>query len=156
MPLVHLLEGMFLDHWPEGFREPDAWTRENAFVFPWETTEKRLAEATADEHGRTRVELGAPAMDTTALHMERLASSQASAPLRTTANQIIAVVKGSGRSTVEGRTFEWRRGDVIAVPAWHSYAHRGDGESVLFHVADAPAHRNLGFLREEVTTASTP
>jgi gentisate 1,2-dioxygenase len=147
VPLVHLLEGMFFEHWPEGLQRPEKTARSGPFVFAWDVTEKRLSEAQSDEHGRTRVELGAPAMDTTALFMDHLAASSTSKPLRMTANQIVAVVKGAGRTTIEDEAFEWKKGDVIAVPAWHRCSHEAYVDSVLFNVSDAPLHEKLGFLR---------
>jgi len=95
VPLVQLLEPMFLDLW-DGLQPVEATTRDSEFVFPMEQTQSRLAEATADEFGRVRVELGSPAMPTIALFMEKLAGGHTTRPVRSTENQIFAVVSGSG------------------------------------------------------------
>ena len=64
------------------------------------------------------------------------------------ANSVFGVVEGEGATEVEGERFDWRRGDVIVVPAWREHVHRSDGGGVLFRVTDEPVMRKLGFLRE--------
>jgi mannose-6-phosphate isomerase-like protein (cupin superfamily) len=100
-------------------------TKDSPFVFPLSETLKRLDAATPTPTGQfgTQVELGNPAMDTIGLHMMRLAPKVKTAPYRTTANNMYAVVKGSGATTIDGQRFEWRRGDVIAAPAWRPHFH---------------------------------
>ena len=61
--------------------------------------------------------VGSPALDTIALYMMRLKPRVKTAPYRTTDNNVYAVVKGTGTTTVDGERFEWSRGDVIAAPA---------------------------------------
>jgi gentisate 1,2-dioxygenase len=147
VPLVQLLETMFLEHWPDGFQTPERATRDSPFVFGWDETAARLDQAAADEYGRLRVELGAPALPTLALHMERLNAGRATPPIRSTINQVVSVVSGSGRTTVEGTTIAWSKGDTFALPIWQEFAHATDGEAVLFSVSDGPAQERLGFLR---------
>jgi gentisate 1,2-dioxygenase len=149
VPLVQLLETMFLEYWPEGFQKPERSTRNSEFVFPWEVTDAKLRKAVADERGRLRVELGSPALPTLALHMERLTSGLKMTAARSTANQVVAVVAGEGQTTVEGKTITWKKGDVMAMPIWHEFRHEAEKEAVLFSVSDEPAQERLGFLRIE-------
>src|ERR1700733_1380276 len=95
-------------------------TRDSPFVFTREETLRRLGEATPDPTGAfaTQIELGNPALVTTALFMMKLRSREPTAPYRTTANNIYAVVEGEGTTEVDGTRFSWRRGDVVAAPAW--------------------------------------
>ena len=89
-------------------------------MFPLSETLKRLDAATPDPSGPfgTHVELGNPAMDTIGLHMMRLAPHVKTAPYRTTANNIYAVVKGTRRDHDRRRALrmEPRRRDRRARP----------------------------------------
>ncbi|MGB7036774.1 MAG: cupin domain-containing protein [Xanthobacteraceae bacterium] len=156
VPLVQLLEPMFFEP-AEGEDEPRASlapTTESPFVFPLRETLKRLDAATPDPAGPfgTHVALGDPAMDTIALAMMRLVPQFKTAPYRTTANSIYAVVKGSGATTIDGERFAWRRGDVIAAPAWRPHFHLATEDALLLRVSDEPVMQRLGFHRVEEAT----
>ncbi len=71
------------------------------------------------------------------------------APYRTTANNIYAVVRGRGTSTIDGERFEWKRGDVVAAPAWRPHWHEASDDAILFRVTDEPVMQGFGWLREE-------
>jgi gentisate 1,2-dioxygenase len=148
VPLVHLLEPMFLDLW-EGLQPVEKQTRDSNFVFPIAQTSKALAEAAPDGYGRVRIYLDAPSMPTTDLIMERLKADQHGRPLRSTENQIFAVVSGAGTSRIGDASFRWSRGDVFVAPSWHYVSHKASEDAVLFCVSDAPVHEKLGFLRVE-------
>jgi gentisate 1,2-dioxygenase len=147
VPLVHLLEPMFFEHWPTGLQATETTTPPAPWVFPWGETLAALDAAKPDEHGRIRTELGAPSLPTTATHMERIAAGTATTALRTTANQIVTAVEGRGRTTVGDRIFEWSRGDVMAIPSWHRFAHTAEADAVLFTVSDEPTLKKLDFFR---------
>ncbi|MBS0335850.1 MAG: cupin domain-containing protein [Proteobacteria bacterium] len=149
VPLVQLLEPIFFDSHPAGIEKPERVTPESPFIFPFAKTEARLADAPADAQFGRQVELGGPALRTMGLFMMRLAPGAQTAPLRTTANNVYTVVRGEGSTTVDGVTFRWQRGDVIAAPAWRSHHHSASKDSVLFRVTDAPVMSALGLLREE-------
>ena len=158
VPLVHLLEPMFLENWPGGFQSPDRVEKESAYLFDWQSTLRALDAGAAcgvglaaDGGGEpgSRIELGSPALPTIALHMHRLPADGTTGSIRTSANQIFCAVAGSGSTSVEGEELAWERGDVFVVPSWHRYRHRAHEEAVLFSVSDAPAQRALGFLRSE-------
>ncbi|MFZ3310865.1 MAG: cupin domain-containing protein [Xanthobacteraceae bacterium] len=156
VPLVQLLEPMFFEP-AEGEDEARASlppTKDSLFVFPLSETLKRLDAATPDPAGPfgTHVALGDPAMDTIALAMMRLAPQFKTAPYRTTANSIYAVVKGSGATTIDGERFAWRRGDVIAAPAWRQHFHQAAEDALLLRVSDEPVMQRLGFHRVEEAT----
>ena len=81
VPLVHLLEPMFLENWPDGFQVPDRVETESAWLFDWESTRSALDAGSVSGPGATRadtggdpgarVELGSPALPTIALHMQQ-------------------------------------------------------------------------------------
>ena len=158
VPLVQLLEPMFFEPAEEegqAHKPSDAPpTKDSPFVFPLSETLKRLDAAAPTPAGPfgTQVELGAPAMDTIGLHMMRLAPRVKTAPYRTTANNIYAVVRGYGTTAIDGERFEWRRGDVIAAPAWRSHSHEAGEEALLLRVTDEPVMQRLGFHRVEGET----
>jgi gentisate 1,2-dioxygenase len=155
VPLVQLLEPMFFepaeeDKTHEAFESAPP-TKDSPFVFTLIDTLKRLDAAEADITGRfgTYVELGNPAMDTIGLFMMRLAAHKKTTPYRTTANNVYAVVKGTGATTIDGERFEWSRGDVIAAPAWLPHFHEAAEDALLFRVSDEPVMHRLGFYRVE-------
>ncbi len=151
VPLVQTLEPMFFETHPEGFEAGHPPTAPSRLIFAWKETRQRLASANPDPGGRhgVQVQLGHPALDTMALYMMHLQSDVETKPYKTTANNIYAVVNGEGRTEVEDRRFEWSRGDVFVVPAWHTHAHRSMNGAVLFRVTDEPVLKKLGFLRSE-------
>jgi gentisate 1,2-dioxygenase len=155
VPLVQLLEPMFFEPAEEeGADEASsdaAPTKDSPFVFPMSETLKRLDAAAAEPNGpfATHVELGNPAMDTIGLHMMRLAPRLKTALHRSTTNNIYAIVKGTGATTVDGERFEWSRGDVIAAPAWRPHQHEAAEEALMLRVTDEPVMQRLGFYRME-------
>jgi gentisate 1,2-dioxygenase len=162
-PLVQLLEPMFFEIAEEDEEKEAAGTVDEAappigevtaatdFVFTRKDTLRRLGEAKPDPSGpfATQIELGHPALATTALYMMKLAPGVRTAPYRTTANNVYAVVYGSGTTTVDGERFEWRRGDVVAAPSWRPHWHETSGEAILFRVTDEPVMQRFGWWREE-------
>ena len=160
VPLVQLLEPMFFEPAEEEktneASEDAAPTKDSPFVFTLSDTLKRLDAAAADPAGRfgTHVELGNPAMDTIGLHMMRLSPHVQTSPYRTTANNIYAIVKGSGATIVDGERFEWRRGDVIAAPAWRPHFHEAGEDALMLRVTDEPVMQRLGFHRIEESAAA--
>ncbi len=163
VPLVQILEPMFFERHPQEFEAEDdgleapekvahkqTGLSETPLAFTRQETEARLSRATADPSGRfgVQIELGHPAMDTISLWMMRLAPGAKTAPYRTTANNIYAVVHGRGATVIDGRRFTWDRGDIIAVPTWYQHHQEADQDSVLFRVTDEPVMSKLGYLRE--------
>jgi gentisate 1,2-dioxygenase len=159
VPLVQLLEPMFFEAAEdenevveESGRAPMPATTDSLFVFSLRATLHALGEARSQSDGPfgTQIELGHPALATTALYMMRLAPGVRTAPYRATANNIYAVVQGEGVSTVDGERFDWRRGDVIAAPAWRPHWHEATGEAIVLRVTDEPVMQRFGWWREEL------
>ena len=155
-PLVQLLEPMLFEpceeEGHEAFeQEQAAPTTDSPFVFTLKETLRRFDERRPDPTGPfgTQIALGAPALDTTALFMMRLAPGVRTATHRTTANNIFAVVRGTGATMIDGERFAWRRGDVIAAPAWRPHFHEASEDAILFRVTDEPVMQRIGFYRVE-------
>jgi gentisate 1,2-dioxygenase len=148
-PLIHALEPMFFEPHPETYEPVTRTTAESSMRFGWEDTLRRLNEAqtTSSAPYATQIELGAPAMTTISLHMMLLESGVETEAHRTTANNIYAVAQGQGTSVIDGQSFVWSRGDVIAVPAWRPHSHCASDDSVLLRVSDEPVLQKLDLLR---------
>lgn len=147
VPLVQLLEPIFFEHHPDGIEQPERVTPESPFIFSFAKTEEGLRQAALDPQFGRQVELGGPALRTLGLFMMHLAAGAKTAPVRTTANNTYTVVRGEGSTTVDGETFGWQRGDVVAAPAWRAHHHAASKDAVLFRVTDAPVLSALGLLR---------
>ena len=151
VPLVHLLEPMFYEPHPQGI-EPEVEVLETApIAFAWQDTLAALdAEQERVGPGKpVSVELGPEKLDSIGLEMIRIPAGGSTEMLRTTANSIFAVVRGSGESEIDGEALPWAFGDTIAVPAWRPYRHRAAEETVLLRVTDAPVFEKFGWLRTE-------
>jgi gentisate 1,2-dioxygenase len=168
-PLVQLLEPMFFEAVEDKETSADApageprpalasATTDSPFVFTLADTLRRLGEAKPEPRGpfATQIELGHPALATTALYMMKLDPGIPTAPYRTTANNIYAVVRGEGASDIDGQRFQWGRGDVIAAPAWRPHWHEGSGDAILLRVTDEPVMQRFGWWRAEWPVAMAP
>lgn len=149
VPLIQLLESMFLEPHADFLEEAREEVVESPLRFPWADTKRRLDEVGSQPGGRlgTSVELGDPAMSTMGVHALRLAPAIETQRYRTTANVILAVIEGEGRSMVDDVTIEWKPGDVVAVPAWRLQSHMSNGGAHLLRVSDEPVQKKLDLLR---------
>ncbi|MFL5000180.1 MAG: cupin domain-containing protein [Xanthobacteraceae bacterium] len=152
-PLVQLLEPMFFEPQEEDEShaafESEPPTKDSEFVFTLAETQRRLDEAAPTPAGPfgTAIELGSPALDTIGLHMMKLEPGTRTAAHQSTANNIYAIVRGSGATTVDGERCAWQRGDVIAAPAWRPHFHEASDDALVFRVTDEPVLQKLGFYR---------
>src|SRR5579862_8460919 len=151
VPLVHMLEPMFFEGYPDEYQQGTPPAEPSPMHFPWGETKERLAAAKPEPSGRygAQVQFGDPAMATIALYMMQLAAGKDTTRFRTTANILYSPVEGEGETIVEGKSFPWARGDVLVVPAWQKHYHRASSDAVVFRVTDEPALGKLGFLRDE-------
>ena len=94
---------------------------------------------------------GGAVMPTLDCYMARLDKGAATRTKRATYNVICLVVKGEGRSTIGGETFEWSQHDVFTVPHWTFARHEArGGDADLFMVTDKSAFERLDLVREEM------
>ena len=149
VPLIHLLEPMFLEQHPDTFEKITHVADTSPAWFPWVETERRLSQAapTPDGPFGTQIQLGDPAMATIALHVMQLAPGQRTAPHQTTASNIYAVIKGEGSTEVDGQDFPWQRGDVVVAPSWKRHTHHAPSGAVLLRVSDEPLLGKIDLLR---------
>jgi gentisate 1,2-dioxygenase len=129
--------------------------------YPWERTEAALRAIGFDIEGadRTGVVLdyvnprnGGPVLPTMNCRIVQLPPGFDGASQRRTASEIVHVVRGSGTTIIDGRRFDWKAHDTLAVPLWSTYRHLNASDSedaVLFTYSDAPVLHALGLYRED-------
>ncbi len=154
VPIVHLIEPMFFEHWEGGLQPVSERSRDNEWVFPYDVQLSRLRDASPDAFGRKRVELVAPSMPTTGLYMQSLAGAAPQNTLRTTQNQIFTCVSGTGVTNIAGKPYAWSRGDTFCIPTWHAFQHAAHEDAVLFSVTDAGMQEKLRFERTEIVAGA--
>ena len=148
VPLVHLLEPMFYEEFPGGFQPTDSEPNESPFCYPLSWVVTQLEKD--DDLGSAVRKLVLPSREhipTMELSYLSFRAGASTDPDRTTVNRVFAVVRGSGKITVDNVQFEWQRGDVFVVPAWATWTVVAAEDSLLFQVSDEPVQRMLGFFR---------
>jgi oxalate decarboxylase/phosphoglucose isomerase-like protein (cupin superfamily) len=72
---------------------------------------------------------------------------------RVTGSSVFHVVRGSGRTVIDGKPFDWSKGDIIALPSWAQHAHSNTGseDAILFSISDRPVIQALGLYREDLS-----
>jgi gentisate 1,2-dioxygenase len=146
-PLVQLLEPMFLENFSDGIEKAADIDDTSPMRFPISETNARLDLAQKQEDGSAQVELGAPAVDTMAVHVHRLPAGVPTRPVQTTANNIYAVIDGEGESDIDGTIFRWSRGDVFVAPGWRKHQHTASTQAHLLRVTDEPVLQRLHWFR---------
>jgi gentisate 1,2-dioxygenase len=60
------------------------------------------------------------------------------------------VVKGTGKSTVNGETFTWKEGDTFSAPVFALIEHNATGKqpAFLIRVHDTPLQQKLNYYEE--------
>jgi gentisate 1,2-dioxygenase len=151
VPLVHLLEPMFFERHPDKFEAVTQAASHSPLAFRWEDSLRGLDAAGAPSHGMAQreIELGAPALKTTAVHVQRMHGGFTSATHRTTANAVFTVLDGEGTTRAGEAEMHWKRGDVFALPAWRAYQHTVAQDAHLVRVSDEPVLRAFDLLRTQ-------
>ncbi len=149
VPTVHLLGPMFFEHHPEGIELADQVAADSPMRFPFEETVSRLAVETEFAPGCRRIELGSPppAMKTISLKVIRLDAGAICEFEPSTLSTIYSPMQGTGKVTMEDKTFDWRRGDSIAGPSSYAQRWEANEESYLLQVSDEPLLSHLDWLR---------
>jgi len=100
----------------------------------------------------THAQTGGPVLPTMSCRVHMVRKGEKLKPKRVAGSSIFHVKQGRGRSVIEGKTFDWEPGDIIALPSWaqHDYANTGAEDAILFSISDRPVLEALGFYREEL------
>lgn len=153
VPLIHLLEPMFFERYPDGLEKDVEDIETSPIAFRWDDGLRQLEQAPTSSDGMSEksIQLGDPAMPTIALYRQTMPAGFTSRQCRTTANSLFTVVEGEGETEVDGEIFTWRTGDMIAVPMWRPYQHRVSKDAHLVRATDEPVMQAIGVLRTELT-----
>ena len=95
---------------------------------------------------------GGPALPTMGTMLQMLRPGARTAAHRHTGSVVYYVVEGEGATAMGDKTFEWGRGDFMALPPWVPHRHTNASardRAVLFQVNDFPVLKALGLHREE-------
>src|SRR6266540_5041861 len=70
-------------------------------------------------------------------------------PLRS-ASSVFHAIDGTGRSTINGETFGWKRGDTFSAPCFAAIEHTQGGKepAFLMRIHDTPLQQKLNFYEE--------
>lgn len=127
--------------------------------YPFSRTEEILRSALADWRGSptdgvifefTNPLTGGPLMPTLGVCVQALAPRLHTDAHQHTSSTIYHVMRGNGRTIVDGETIEWTEHDTFAVPGWavHEHVNSEGDEAILFSHTDEPVLKALGYYRE--------
>jgi len=91
---------------------------------------------------------GGPVLPTMGANLALFPKGFNGEPYRSTDGTIFVCAEGKGRTTIDGKDFDWSVNDVFVVPPWTRYQHHSDTDAVLFSISDKPAQQALGIWRE--------
>ncbi|OGT80627.1 MAG: hypothetical protein A3H91_00340 [Gammaproteobacteria bacterium RIFCSPLOWO2_02_FULL_61_13] len=141
VPLIHHLESVFIERSARGYEPPTHTDTRSAYLFSPQ-------EVLGSGSGPVDVVIGAEHMRTIGLHLVRLPSGTQRTMPKSTANNLYAVIKGSARVEVEGGVAGvLGKGDLVAVPCWHTHSLHAESALTLLRVTDEPILQALGYLR---------
>jgi gentisate 1,2-dioxygenase len=94
---------------------------------------------------------GGPTCETFSAEVRLLTPGARTQSHRENCTTLYQAFRGSGRTQVAGRTFEWSQGDIFVVPSWATHRHENAAseDAILFSITDRPAAEALGLYREE-------
>jgi len=128
-------------------------------IYPWEQTLEALHalrsrdgspyEGIALEY--THPLTGGPVIPTIGCRVQLIRRGERLKARRVAGSAVFCVAQGSGRSIIDGKRFDWTKGDIVALPSWalHEHASAGAEDAILFSIHDRPVMEALGFYREE-------
>jgi gentisate 1,2-dioxygenase len=101
----------------------------------------------------TNPQTGGPVTPTISCRIQMLRRGEKLKARRVTGSSVFHVVRGRGKTHIDGKPFEWTRGDIIALPSWARHAHENTGtdDAILFSISDRPVIEALDLYREDTT-----
>jgi gentisate 1,2-dioxygenase len=151
IPLTHLLEPMYFEPYPGRHMPAVSRTETSPFRFTASDIARGLDRAVPDGEGLAgrRFELTAPQVPTMGLAVMRLLCGERTRTQRSTASRAFVAMAGTGTSRIGETTFQWNRGDTVAVPGWTWYEHNAGVDAQLFELSDEPLMRACNYWRHE-------
>jgi len=149
VPLVQYLGPMFFETHPDTIERSRTVNPASPMRFAHADYKPRLL-ACADVKAGVKTMVLGPAtlssFDRTVIHIGSGAEWQRP---RTSSNQILVIIEGTGFSDVGDRRFEWRAGDLIAIPYWQAQNHVASTDTLAVCMSDAPLMNMLGWNRTD-------
>lgn len=149
-PLASVLKTSFFEVRDEDYQNLPV-NDSSPYHFKWRDLQPSLAKLNPEPEmgmGR-RLKLETPSIASMDMFLEQLDNNIKYEPAKSTANHIFVVAEGEGTTKVDGKSFAWQRGDVVAVPSWTSYSHWPSTDATLLEVTDQPVMEALGWFRTE-------
>jgi len=122
--------------------------------YPWGRTEAALREMA--KHAQEGVaeldyvnpETGADVLPTMGFTAMLLPGGEVHAPPLRSSSAAFHVVKGQGRSTINGETIEWGPKDTFSAPVFAEITHEAAEEAFFVRIHDRPLQDRLGYYEE--------
>jgi len=140
------------------------WTKERPkfsplMLYSWDQTMEALR-ALHDREGSpyegvsleyTHAQTGGPVLPTIGCRVQLIRKGEKLKARRIAGSSVFCVRQGKGRSVIDGKVFEWEKGDIVALPSWavHHHESAAGGDAILFSINDRPVFEALGLYREE-------
>jgi len=100
---------------------------------------------------------GGPIFKTMTFFAQMLRPGERTRPLKQTASLLVTPFEGGGRghTLIEGKRFDWKNFDTLAIPAngWYEHVNESSAPIVFFVASDEPALRAFGLHRKFGRTA---
>ena len=93
---------------------------------------------------------GGPMFKTMTFFMQMLRPGEKTLPVRQTASLLMAPFEGAGYSIIDGKRFDWRQFDTLAVPGgcWAEHVNGSEtAPAIIFVASDEPAQKAFGLLQ---------
>lgn len=126
------------------------------FRYPWRDAASAVARAPLGPDGARRVRYvnpltGGAVMSLLDCYLVQVEAGTSTLPFRTSAHAVVAVMEGTGTTTIGDETLTWEPKDVFSLTADDWIVHRaGDIPAKLFVCSDREVLRRLDLLTEEV------
>jgi gentisate 1,2-dioxygenase len=129
------------------------------FVYRWEMVRELLEkhkDHDGDLHDGLMVEYidpttGESVFKTITFFAQMLRPNEKTLPVRTTASLLVSPFEGKGFSIVEGRRYDWKQFDTLAIPggSWYEHHNLSDKDPLLMFVAsDEPTLKKLALFKK--------
>ena len=122
--------------------------------YPWDRTEAALRAMADHSHGvmpeldYVNPETGADVLPTMGFTAMMLAAGLKTTPRRRSCSSAFHIVRGRGRTTIDGQTVEWGPKDTFSAPVFATLSHEADEEAFLVRIHDRPLQEKLGYYEE--------
>jgi gentisate 1,2-dioxygenase len=135
------------------------------FVYRWEMMRELLdrhKDNDGDAHDGLMVEYidpttGGSVFKTITFFVQMLHPGQKTLPVRTTSNLLVSPFEGKGHSIVDGKRYDWKEFDTLAIPggSWFEHQNNSDKDPLfLFVASDEPTLKKLDLYKKWGRSAS--